>query len=95
MYVTVSSAMSIASVVYIVCGTVSALIAYDFFLTKDGALRKILIGLFLAWAMHYLVIAYLFVIHAPTLVRVVAAMCLSTVDFCLMITLYLYMKWRH
>lgn len=95
MYLSVSSALSVASVVYIVCGIASLFIAFEFFLTKNGLLRKILIALFLSWATHYIVIAYLFYTHAPSLVRITVATALSSMDFTVMLALYLFMKWKH
>lgn len=94
MYLTVKIVSSWAMIIYIVAGICSLLIALDFFLTKDGILRKILIALFLAWALHYLGAAYLFFISAPRATLILFGSLFTTIDFLMLCTLYAYFKWK-
>lgn len=94
MYVSLSSVQGIAAIVYMVVGFIAMLIAYDFFLSKDGTLRKILILVFSSWAVHYLVLAALFAFHVRLTATMMAAIVLTTFDFAALISLYVYMKWN-
>lgn len=92
MYVTIHNAQSLATTVYIIAGVCSSLIAFDFFTTKDGILRKILIALFLAWSLHYLGAAYLFSINAPRALLVLCGAIFTCIDFTALFALYLYFR---
>lgn len=84
----------IASFVYVTAALCSLLIAIDFFRTRDGILRKILIAIFLSWAIHYGGMSLLMHTDAPTATRVMFGMIFSTLDFFSLLSLYLYFKWR-
>lgn len=92
MYLTVKAVQSYATLIYIIAGIASLLIAMDFFLMRDGLLRKILIGLFLSWALHYLGASYLFFINAPRAVLIGCGAIFTCIDFVMLISLYAYFK---
>lgn len=85
---------SLAALVYIVVGMLSLLIAYDFHLSKDGMLRKILIFVFTSWAVHYIVLGYMFATQVERPYTIFAGALLTIVDFSALISLYLYIKWK-
>jgi hypothetical protein len=94
MYLTIKAVQSWATLIYIIAGLCSLLIAFDFFMTKDGILRKILIALFLAWSLHYLGAAYLFYLNVPRAILIAFGSLFTTIDFIMLCTLYTYFKWK-
>lgn len=91
---TTPQAQLIAACIYAIAGAASLLISYDFLLSKDGWLRKILIFVFGSWGVHYITLACLFYFQVGRPAMIIAGFTLSMIDFTALILLYLYMKWK-
>ena len=94
MYIPVSVIESVSSVAFLVTGIISALIAYDFFMSKNGRLRKILICMFSSWSLHYTAVAVMLFTGVTPGTRVMIGACLAMLDFAALLSLYFYVRWR-
>ena len=82
------------TVIYFLASVIAGSVAYDFYLSRDGTLRKILIQLFSVLSVRY---AVYFMANVYTLTlaqRLLCGIILVPIEIAFLLRLWSYIKWR-